>query len=144
MFELVGSLFLVLAIWCWWKSLRSIVRGRRSRGWPASDGVIREVRIFRKNNRRGVPVWSQDVAYSYAVGGQRYEARRLQFGVPNRLLWSNEEKRVLERGESVEVFYDPSRPSVSALHRGFSPFAFLTIAAGAVLAWMSYGVLSVP
>jgi hypothetical protein len=144
MFELAGSLFLVLAIWCWWKSVRAIVRGRRSRSWPVTDGVIRTVRTFRKNNRRGVPVWSQDVAYSYAVGGAQYEARRIEFGVPNRLLWSNTTTPIRERGERVEVFYDPSRPSVSALHRGFSPFALVTIAAGAVLAWMSYGVLSVP
>lgn len=145
--ELVGTGFLLITMWCWWKSLRAIVRGRRSRSWPAASGVIRSARVVKKYNRKSREVWRQVIDYSYSVDGKVYGGTRLQFGMPNALAWSDPSLPSFHlycHRESVEVFYSPSRPSISALQRGFSPFVFVTFAAGALMAWMGSGLFNLP
>jgi hypothetical protein len=146
MFTFVGAALLLCATWCWWKSLRAIVRGRLSRTWPATDGKIRAARVIKKRNSKGREVWRHEIEYAYAVDGVRHRATRIRFGIPNSLLWSDPSRpsfRELHRGERVEVFHSPSRPSVSALHRGYSPFVFVTIAIGSLLCWWGVGLLRI-
>jgi|KBSSwiStaDraftv2_1062776.scaffolds.fasta_scaffold00061_5 hypothetical protein len=147
MIEGIGSAFLLVAAWLWWKSLRAIVRGLRSRSWPTTRGSIQTARVVKKRNSRGVEVWRYDVEYTYSVRGQDYRGTRLQFGIPNSLRWGDPSKpsfRQLRRGAAVDVHHSPLRPSVSALQAGVSPFAFLTLAAGGVIAWMGHGLLTLP
>jgi hypothetical protein len=147
MIELAGVALLFIAAWFWWKSVRAIVRGLRSRSWPAATGVIRAAEVVKKHNSRGREVWRQKIEYSYSVGTEHYRGTRIQFGIPNALLWNDPLRpsfQPFRRKEEVDVFYDPSRPSIAALQRGYSPFVFVTLAAGAPVVWMGLRLLTLP
>lgn len=53
----------------------------------------------------------------------------------------SDSQRGYRRGEHVDVYYSPSRPSVSALQRGSSPFALLTLGGGGVIVWIGVQLL---
>ena len=140
-------MFLLIAAWFWWKSVRAIVRGRRSKMWPAARGEVKTAEVVKKFNSKGREVWRHKIEYKYSVDGARYRGTRIQFGIPNALLWTNPRLpsfRAFRRKDVIDVFYNPSRPSVAALERGHSPFVFVTLAAGAVIAWMGFGLFRVP
>jgi hypothetical protein len=147
MLEIMAAGCLLIATWCWWRSLRAIVRGRLSHSWPTARGVIRTARIAKKFNARAREVWRHDLEYSYAVHGKAYRGVRVQFGIPKSLLWfepSDPSFQQYRRGARVAVYHSPSRPSVCALRPGVSPFAAITIAAGVVFAWMGFRLLTLP
>jgi hypothetical protein len=54
---------------------------------------------------------------------------------------SSDSQREYRRGERVDVYYSPSRPTVSALQRGSSPFALLTLGGGGVIVWIGFRLL---
>ena len=145
--ELMGAFLLFIAAWFWWKSIRAIIRGLRSKSWPAASGVIQAAEVVKKNNSKGKEVWRQKIEYSYSVGADVYRGTRIQFGIPNALLWKDPKLpsfRLLTRKAAVDVFYNPSRPSLAALERGYSPFVFVTLAAGATITWMGVRLLTLP
>jgi hypothetical protein len=147
MIELMGTGLLFIAAWFWWKSVRAIVRGVRSKSWPTANGVIKTAQVVKKNNRRGTEVWRQKIEYRYSVGAAVYRGTRIQFGIPNALRWNDPALpsfRLFRRKEAVDVVYKPSRPSIAALERGYSPFVFVTLAAGATIVWMGIGLLTLP
>ena len=147
MIEVMGTGLLFIAAWFWWKSVRAIVRGVRSRSWPTANGVIKAAEVVKKYNSRGREVWRQKIEYSYSVGADVYRGTRIQFGIPNSLLWNapaHPSFRLFRRKEAVDVFYSPSRPSIAALQRGYSTFVFVTLAAGAPLVWMGVRLLTLP
>ena len=57
------------------------------------------------------------------------------------LLAPEEPSRLFRRGESVSVYYSASRPSVSALRRGLSPFVWITLSAGVLVVWTGIWLL---
>jgi hypothetical protein len=145
--DVVGAGLLLVAGWFWLKSVRAIVRGLGSKSWPAASGVIKSAEVVKKRNSKSREVWRQKIEYSYSVGNARYRGTRIQFGIPNALRWRNpvvDSFRVFRRKEAVDVFYSPSRPSIASLERGYSPFVFVTLAAGAVIIWMGLGLITLP
>jgi len=147
MIEIVAGGCLLTAVWLWWTGLRAIARGLSSKSWPTTSGVIRTASIVKKNNAKGVEVWRHELEYSYSVESASYCGTRLRFGIPGSLLWlspSDPSFRQYRSGATVVVIHSPSRPSVSALQRGYSPFVFLTLIAGGVIAWMGVGLLPLP
>ena len=145
--EVAGTVLLLMAAWMWWKSLRAIVRGRRSRSWPVAPGVIKAVQVVKKNVKGGREAWRHRLEYSYSVGAGKLRGTRIQFGIPNALLWNNPELpsfRHFEHKDNVDVFYCPSKPSISALERGYSPFVFVTLAVSGAVIWMGMTLLTVP
>ena len=145
--DVAGVAFVVIAAWFWWKGARAIVRGRRSRTWPVASGVVKTAQVVKKQNREGVEVWRHKIEYAYSVGANRYRGSRIQFGIPNALLWNDPQLpsfRLFRPKEVIDVFYNPSRPSIAALQRGYSPFVFLTLAAGAAIVWMGFELLTLP
>jgi hypothetical protein len=147
MIEATAVGFLFMAAWCWWKALRALVRGRLSRAWPTTNGVILAARVVKKRNSKAREVWRHELQYSYSVAGEAYRGSRVRFGVPNAFLWlapSDPSFQRFRRGARVAVHHSPSRPSVSALQTGVSPFAYLTLACGGVSAWMGFRLLTLP
>src|SRR5687768_1383012 len=130
---------MLIAAWFWWRNAHSIVRGLRSKAWPATSGVVKTAEVVKKFNRRGREVWRHKIEYSYSVDADSYRGSRIQFGIPNALLWNDpslDSFRHFRRKDVIDVFYNPSQPSIAALQRGYSPFVFVTLAAGAVIVWM--------
>ena len=145
--EIVAGGCLLTAVWFWWNGLCAIVRGLRSKSWPTTSGVIQTARVVKKHNSKGIEVWRHEIEYSYPVEGTRYRGTRLRFGIPASLLWLNPSDPSFQEfrsGATVAVIHSSSRPSVSALQRGYSPFAFLTLVAGGVIAWMGVWLLTLP
>jgi hypothetical protein len=141
MLETVAAFLLVLGGWGAFKSIRALARGHRSHHWPSAPGHVRKVEVFKKFNRRSQPVARQEVAYSYEVGAAKYQATRLKFGVPGRFSWFAEPFVPFRRGERVDVVHDPDAPAVSALDRGYSPFAFITLLGASWIFWMGVRML---
>ena len=147
MLEAIAGICLLTAAWFWWKGLRAIARGMRSKSWPTTNGTIRTARVSKKNNSKGIEVWRHEVEYSYLVDGASYLGTRIRFGVPASLLWLSPKDPSFQQfrpGAPVAIIHNPSRPSVSALQRGYSPFALLTLAVGAVIGWIGIGLLTLP
>jgi hypothetical protein len=147
MIEVVAALFGLLAAWCLWSSLLAIIRGAASRSWPSASGVIRTAQVVKKNNREGDEVWRYVLEYSYSIDGAKYRGRRMRYGIPNALIWSNPNDpsfRALTKNDPIEVFHHPSQPGVSVLQRGTHPFVIVTIIAGATLAWMAWALFTLP
>ena len=139
--ELLAAVCLLIGGWWVWKSLRAFLRGIGSRSWPSTRGVIQKAKVVKSRDSEGDEVSRQDVVYSYSIGGRSYRSNRIRFGIPRKLTWSSESRPGYRRGEHVEVYYNPSRPSVSALQRGSSPFAVITLLIGAGIVWIGIWLL---
>jgi hypothetical protein len=141
LFPLIATVCFVIGGWWIFRSAQSLLRGIFSRNWPATEGEVVSVKVVKKFNRRGREVWREELEYKYVVDGTRYRATRRQFGVPARYDWNHGHTEPLRRGDRVDVIYNASSPGSSALERGFSPFAFIPIVAGAWIVWMGVKLL---
>jgi hypothetical protein len=147
MFEGIGGIFLLLAVWLWWTAALAIIRGLRSRTWPSTTGVIREAAVKKKNNSKGREVWRYVIEYSYSVDGKKYRNSRMRFGIPNSLIWTRPSAptfRSFRKKDAVEVIHSPTRPGVCALERGFHPFIYASVIAGGLFVWMAWGLFNAP
>lgn len=126
---------LILGAWLTLSAAVTLVRGLLSRSWPMVTGVVRTSRVLKKLNSEGDEVSRSELEYSYSVNGKTYRGTRVRFGALGMFAWSANAARALQRGDEVSVFHSPSRPSVSALQRGVSPFVMLPLAVGIGLLW---------
>ena len=138
--ELIAAGCLMIGGWFVFKSVLALTRGLQSRTWPAATGVIRAVKTVKSLNSDADEISRQELEYSYSVGRQSFRGTRVRFGVPRALAWS-QSGPAYRRGDSVVVRHSPSRPAISALQTGFSPFALLTLAAGGAIVWMGVRLL---
>ncbi len=140
--EAIAAACLFLGGWLVLGGVRSFVLGLRSRRWPKVDGVIRKAKVVTSRNSDGDDVSWQELEYTYSAGGRVYRSTRERLGVPRRLAGSNAPLRVFRRGERVTVYYSRSRPGMSVLRTGVSPFVFVTLTAGGVIVWVGIRLLS--
>ena len=143
MFEVIAALCFVVGGWWVFRCVQAIVRGMRSRNWPATTGEIRAAKIVKKFNRRGREIWREELEYEYSVDGTSYRGTRRQFGVPARYDWNHGREEPHRKGDAVDVIYNASRPSSSALVCGFSPFVWIPLVVGAWIVWAGVRLLLV-
>lgn len=143
MINVLAAVFLGVGGWWLFRSVRTLLRGVRSRSWPTTNGVITASRVVKKLNSHADEVWREELEYSYSVAGTNYRGTRRRFGVPAAFDWNDAKQQPLRLGDPVDVVYSASSPSVSALRRGFSPFAVLTLIAGGILVWLGLQLLLV-
>lgn len=104
-------------------TLFNISIGLRSKKWPLANGVViesfvqkREPKNISKTNTRYHPF----VFYKYEIDGKEYESSRLGtflMASKNEVVAKNIVSR-FSTGESVEVYYSPFYPKLSALIPG--------------------------
>ena len=82
----------------------------KSRTWPTVDGVVIE-RSPETHDARGFPIWW--VRYSYKVDGIDYVGQFDYVGRPS--LSSIGVSQLYSNGQRLQVRYDPSNPSCSAV-----------------------------
>ncbi len=131
-FALVGFGLLVM-------SLRNVVRGLQSLGWPASDGVIESSNTKAQEDSEGGTSWSIDIVYRYRVAEIEYVGKRLAFGYlasPKSALNSLLQK--YPAGRRVTIQYSPSNPKLAVLEAGISPSVWGILAFAA--AFLSVGL----
>ena len=135
MIPALAAVCILVGAWWIFRSVQSLARGVRSRRWPATDGEIRSVKVVKKFNREGEEVWREELEYKYSVEGKLHRGTRRRFGVPARYDWNPMSEQPMRRGERVEVIYSAANPAVSALRRGYSPFALIPLVAGTAILW---------
>jgi hypothetical protein len=98
--------------------------GFRSRRWPSVEGIvlrsgIRETRVWRSGSGTRL-VYVPDVAYAYAVGGQRMDGDAVAVRRPESALRAVIEQIVddLPEGGLVRVYHHPHRATRSLLVPG--------------------------
>jgi hypothetical protein len=108
----------------------SYIRARRARGWPTVPG-----KVLRVSSEYDDGTISIDIEYEYRVDGVLLRGRRLRFGGGPYYRQKTVEALTARypRGSSVEVRYDPSKPSLCVLDTrfewlGWAPFFFFAIA----------------
>lgn len=137
--ELLAGGCLLLGGWWMLSGVRSFVLGLLSRRWPKANGVIRKAKVVTSRNSEGDELTWQELEYSYSVSGRSYRGTRVRMGVPRRIASSGQQLR--RRGESVAVYHSRSRPALSVLHRGVSPFVIITVASGGAFVWVGIKLL---
>jgi hypothetical protein len=141
MLELIAIGVLLLGGWCISSGTLALVRGQRSRTWPTTPGVVESANVRKKLNSEGDEVSRQELEYSYVVGGKKYRSSRVRFGLPRGLTWTAQPIPMLRRGDHVPVFHNPSRPSLSTLQPGASPFVVVLMTVGGVILWLGMRLL---
>ena len=143
--NVLAVLLLLAAGWCLCGALFASMRGLRSRSWPSTHGVVRTVRVLKKLNSEGEEVSRSEIEYSYSVHSHSYVGRRVRFGIPSRVSWSPvSSSQQFRPGAGVTVHYSPSRPSLSTLQPGLSPFVLSYLLAGAALLYAALQLLGLP
>jgi hypothetical protein len=125
----------------WWllSGVRSLVLGLLSRGWEKAEGVIRKAKVMTSRNSEGDDITWQELEYSYSARGRSYRGTRIRIGVPRRV--ASLGQPLHRRGDHVAVYYSPSRPALSVLRTGWTPFVIIPMTAGAGVAWVGIRLL---
>jgi Protein of unknown function (DUF3592) len=121
------------ALYCAWQ----LWLGHRSRSWPQAQGKVLESRVATRDTGEGteeVPV----VRYRYGCCGGSFEAKSIRF----QLSPPADLAREFRAGDSVTIYYDPSKPSRAVIAPGISwgavgEFVLFTSFAGGML-WLAF------
>lgn len=115
---LAGVLVLLAGGWRWLQWRR---RAQDYGQWPSVDAAILasslRARTTLDDDNIEIEYWEPQVHYRYAVAGTEFEGRKAQwFDVPFRARADAENWLSTHgAGASAQAFYDPARPSESAL-----------------------------
>ncbi len=98
-----------LCAWEW----RKIVLGRAAMSWPRTEGFVADARFDETIDPDDDDVvYSAHMVFAYTVHGRRYRSRRFTYR-PTRFLDQSTAYALLrgiQRGQIVDVYYDPKRP----------------------------------
>ncbi len=121
---------------------------RRSLAWPTTSGVITASEIlenkqYRNSNTRSdvVIYFEPSIRYRYTVSGRSYLSNQVSFGGFN----STDPKEATaivnryEKGRSVTVYYNPTRPEESVLETGTTPLTYIPLGLGII--FLGIGIL---
>jgi hypothetical protein len=105
------------------EQLRAWKGAKKSRAWPATDGVIEQSELTWQGIRgpRAHPV----VTYRYQVSGKSHVGQRVSFSYA-RIYYTPEARAILDRypsNEKVNVYYDPENPAESTLEQRHNSIA---------------------
>ena len=115
-------------LWC-------AVRGRAAGRWPTARGTVLSSSIEVTRGARGGTNIDAYVSYSYDVAGIAYTGTRINFGPWGRTAFSTsalkDEAAVAREhyqpGKSVDVRYDPRKPSRAVLEPGTTAQTWLWV-----------------
>jgi hypothetical protein len=126
---LIGGLLIV----------KSILDGRAAKAsvqWPSVPGTV----VFSgmtADTMGDTATFSPVVTYSYAVNGQVLQSSRIRYS-PVR------SRKILDRyprGSTVQVFFDPQRPSTAVLEKGGSTWVMLFAGAAVIVGACAIGLV---
>lgn len=122
------------------EQLIAVIRGLQARQWEQTKGSVIWSSVWRDlySGDRHV-FWAPVVRYEYTVRGVTYTGSRISFakGVSNTMSGATRvAMKQLARGQSVTVWYDPTRPESAVLIPGVSFGFWLLLGAGVVLLWI--------
>ena len=109
--------------------IKSILDGRTSKAslqWPSVPGTVVFSQWVNYNTPGDTPSSAPEVRYSYVVNGQTWQSSTVKFGGVGR-------QKILDKypkGNPVQVFFDPQRPSNAVLETGGSTQVILFAGVG--------------
>jgi Protein of unknown function (DUF3592) len=119
--------------------VKSILDGRTAKasvGWPSVPGTV----VFSgmvEDRQADSASSSPLVTYSYIVNGQILEGSRVRFsGVQTRKILAQYPK-----GNTVQVFFDPQRPSNAVLEKGGSTRVMLFVGVAVIVGACAMGLV---
>ncbi len=122
---------------------RDAIRGRASSNWTATSATILSSSLEESREARtGRKQWRPNIRYEYQVGGRRFEASRLSFGLATFPDGSGGVEAVIARyapGTLHTVYVDPADPARAVLRPGLD--VLMVFFAGIGIAFVVVGVL---
>lgn len=112
--------------------VRSFRRARASVTWPGAEGKITASEVITDGEAARLP----KIRYEYLVNGQPFTGDRLKVGHKNFAMTGNLAQTAVERypaGARVRVFFNPDKPTQSALEPGVNPAAYVGMIIGLAL-----------
>jgi hypothetical protein len=119
----------------------ALLRGVQSRRWPSTRGNVMSAKRTESTTSDNDVVVTIKAEYKYSVKGRTYRSRTIRLGTPPFLSPNEGMAGKLRRGQIVEVFYDPKRPSICTLERDWSPFALFGLTIGVALLALGIRIL---
>lgn len=110
---MLALIFFIAFPFLLWKAWQNHQTAKASVAWPTTEGTITKVERFKRLFR-----WLPRVAYTYSVGEKSYASERISFAAGYR---PKEVDEVLNRyavGQSVPVYYPPTKPAEAVLQPG--------------------------
>ena len=95
--------------------VRDVVRGVRAESWPTTRAEVTRVWGGGQSQSRGLE-------YAYRVEGSRYTSQRVGYSLPP----FHNEYRLHDVGDTIEIRFDPTRPSSAVIRPGMSLSGFLS------------------
>jgi hypothetical protein len=130
-----GYFFIVIPIACVIGATWAIRRGRASRNWPSTPGVISRSAIFSSEGSHNLVI-----EFSYSVGGREYRSQQIRyFGLPRTHRGLVELVERYPEGKEVVVYFDPQKPSRAVLEPGFVTWHSIALY-GAAVFWLVVAV----
>ncbi len=132
-FVLVGLLLCVV-----WFMLRK--KAQASLQWPSSRGRVISSDLNRRQDSDGNQTEEAHIVYEYLVGGATFQGKRIAFGGSG----AGGARKSVERypaGATVDVYYDPAKPSSAVLERSAGGSTFVLLLVGGVFAIVGIGLL---
>ena len=111
----------------------SIPKTLRTKSWPKAVGKVvssnlHEAKRITKNGV-SITVYSADIEYTYNVNGEEYSSKKIKWVDHNSNNKTHHQKKVdsYAKGQVVEVFYNPRKPSIGLLEPGFGTGNFIAL-----------------
>lgn len=119
--RIAAALILIMGIVLVQDRIRLLMEGYASLDWPTVTGEVVAAEASPIIDAKVGPGWRIEVDYQYAVDGSVHHNDRLRHDRRLRGMTREEAEKKLERfqpRQSVDVHYDPDRPSHSVLMAG--------------------------
>ncbi len=120
--------------------LRSARKAGSSKNWPTTSGHVLSANVssYRRRNSNGThsTIYEPKVVYQYTAEGQQYQSSQLSYSMVSGMSaagWAEGVAARYQPGSSVQVYYNPSKPSDAVLeHSGGGFNRILVLILGAV------------
>lgn len=134
--------FFVLSIWVSSKGLSLYAEAKESATWPTVSAIIEESEIVSFRGKGGMK-YSPEIKYTYLVGKRSYSGQkiRLVHQLPTSREFAYGIIAKYQQGDTVEISYNPKKPSISILEAGVFKGTFLGIVGGVGLCGLAIWVL---
>jgi hypothetical protein len=119
---------------------RSARKGSASNRWPSTSGriLMSDVYSHRSLNSNGThtEIYTPKIQYEYTAEGQRYQSDQLSYSMVDGTSAESWAENIVDKypqGSTVQVYYNPSKPSEAVLeHTGGGLGGILIFILGAV------------
>lgn len=111
----------------------SIPKTLKTKSWPKTAGKVVSSDLYEAKrltkNGGSIIVYSADIKYMYNVNGEEYSSKKIKWVDHNSNNKTHHQKKVdtYAKGQVVEVFYNPKKPSVGLLEPGFGTGNFIAL-----------------